>query len=295
MDDTRLPLQARAEATASALPPLLVAAERVASTVAPGTHSRRRAGPGDQFWQFRRYQPGDPVGLIDWRQSARGDPLYVREREWSAAQTVLAWCDRSPSMDFRSASTLPTKRDRAELLAMALAALLNRGGERVGLLGPGAPPPGVGRLALARMADALERGAADAADWPRLVATAALPRNGTVVLFGDFLDVPEDILGPLRALAGRGLRGHLVQVVDPAEETLPFKGRIRFAGPENEGDLLIARTEDVREAYIRRFQAQRDAIRQLCRSLDWTFAVHHTDQPPQVPLLALHTRMTEGR
>lgn len=116
-----------------------------------------------------------------------------------------------------------------------------------------------------------------------------------MALFGDFLDVPEQMAETLRALAGQGLRGHLVQVVDPAEESLPFKGRIRFAGPEGEGDLLIARTEDVREAYIRRFLAQRDAVARLCRSLTWSFTVHHTDQPPQVPLLALHTRMTEGR
>ncbi|EKV26607.1 Putative membrane protein [Caenispirillum salinarum AK4] len=295
-EDRSLPLQSRAEAAAGVLPPLMVRAERVAATVAPGIHGRRRAGPGDQFWQYRRYQPGDAVSVIDWRQSARGDPLYVREREWSAAQTVLMWCDRSASMDFRSADTLPTKRERAELLAMALAALLNRGGERIGLLAPGAPPPGLGRKALSGMADALERAPHGGhADWPRLIAGAPIGRHGSVVLFGDFLDVPERMEETLRALASQGLRGHLVQVVDPAEESLPFKGRIRFAGPEDEGDLLIARTEDVREAYIRRFQAQREAVSHLCRSLTWSFAVHHTDQPPQVPLLALHARMTEGR
>lgn len=296
MAEQRLPLQPRAETAASVLPPLMVAAERVAATVAPGTHGRRRAGPGDQFWQFRRYQPGDAVTAIDWRQSARSDPLYVREREWSAAQTVFLWVDRSPSMDFRSQPALPLKRERAELLAVALASLLNRGGERIGLLADGAPPAGLGRVALARMAEVLERTPPGAAtDWPRLMSAAALSRHGSVVLFGDFLDTPESMADSLRALAGRGLRGHLVQVVDPAEESLPYRGRVRFTGPEDEGDLLIARTEDVREAYMRKFQAQRDAVRHLCRSLDWSFAVHHTDQPPQVPLLALHTRMTEGR
>ncbi|GAA0583752.1 DUF58 domain-containing protein [Caenispirillum bisanense] len=296
MADRTLPLLGRGEAAASALPPLLVAAERVAATVAPGVHGRRRAGPGDQFWQYRRYQPGDSVTQIDWRQSARSDPLYVREREWSAAQTVVVWADRSPSMDFRSDPRLPLKHERAALLAVALAALLNRGGERIGLLLPGAPPPGMGHAALAHLAEALERAPlGQGTDWTRLADAAPVTRHGSVVLFGDFLDPPEVLEPALRALAGRGLRGHVMQVVDPAEETLPFRGRIRFTGAEGEGDLLIARTEDVREAYIRRFQAQRDALFRLCRGLDWSFAVHHTDQPPQTALLALHARMAEVR
>ncbi|SOD96078.1 DUF58 domain-containing protein [Caenispirillum bisanense] len=290
------PLLGRAEAAASVLPPLLVAAERVAVTVAPGIHGRRRSGPGDQFWQYRRYQPGDSVTQIDWRQSARSDPLYVREREWSAAQTVLVWADRSASMDFRSAATLPLKHERAALLAVALAALLNRGGERLGLLMPGAPPPGMGHAALARLAEALERSpVGEGAHWPTLAENVPLSRHGSVVLFGDFLDPPDRLEPTLRALAGRGLRGHLLQVVDPAEESLPFRGRIRFTGAEGEGDLLIARTEDVRDAYVRRFQAQRAAVQSLARSLDWSFAVHHTDQPPQTALLALHARLAEVR
>ena len=64
-------IRRRAEEAASHLPPLLVKAERVATIVAQGVHGRRRAGVGDSFWQFRRYQPGDPVQSIDWRQSAK--------------------------------------------------------------------------------------------------------------------------------------------------------------------------------------------------------------------------------
>ena len=48
-------------------------------------------GMGENFWQFRPYQTGDTVEGIDWRQSAKGDRLYIRETEWSAAQTVWLW------------------------------------------------------------------------------------------------------------------------------------------------------------------------------------------------------------
>src|SRR5919202_2331648 len=133
-------IQHCAEQLAARLPPLLVAAERVAATVAQGVHGRRRVGQGDSFWQFRQYQPGDAPQRIDWRESAKSQRVYIRETEWEAAQSVWLWRDSSPSMDYSSAAYItgadwPTKRDRAELLLVALASLLLRGGERLTLLG----------------------------------------------------------------------------------------------------------------------------------------------------------------
>ncbi len=125
----------RAEQLASVLPPLLVEAERVASTIVQGVHGRRRVGQGEAFWQFRRYQPGDPTSRIDWRQSARGQAVFVRENEWEAAQSVWLWCDASPSMRYSSSRELPEKQARATLLLLATASLLLRGGERIALLG----------------------------------------------------------------------------------------------------------------------------------------------------------------
>ena len=107
-----LPLRIRAEQTAAALPPLLVAAERVAATVAQGVHGRRRVGQGEAFWQFRQYQPGDAAARIDWRESAKSQRLYVRETEWEAAQSVWLWRDASASMDYSSAGYFPAATGR---------------------------------------------------------------------------------------------------------------------------------------------------------------------------------------
>jgi len=89
--------RARAEAVASRLPALQVAAERVAMTVLQGVHGRRRVGQGEAFWQFRRYAPGDALVRIDWRQSAKRSHVFVRETEWEAAQSAWLWRDASPS------------------------------------------------------------------------------------------------------------------------------------------------------------------------------------------------------
>ena len=105
-------LGVQADALGAALPPLLVAAERLASTVALGVHGRRKSGMGETFWQFRRYAQGDARNAIDWRQSAKSQYLFVREREWEAAETVWFWRDGSSSMDFASGSDLCTMERR---------------------------------------------------------------------------------------------------------------------------------------------------------------------------------------
>lgn len=283
--------ESAAQALAARLPPLLVAAERVAATVSGGAHGRRRAGSGETFWQYRHSQAGDSAAAIDWRRSARAQGLFVRETEWSAAQTIWLWRDPSPSMAWRSHAELPEKRERAELLTLALAALLLRGGERVALLS-GAAPPTTGAGALTRLATAM---LGEGADHLGLPAATALPRHAELVLASDFLMPLETLDGEIRALAATGAIGHLLQVLDPAEESLPFAGRIRFAGLEGEGETLVRRAEDIRGAYAQRLAAHRDGLAAIARRVGWTFALHHTDQPPQHAVLALSARLATPR
>jgi uncharacterized protein (DUF58 family) len=279
----------RAEALAGRLPALLVAAERVASTVAQGVHGRRRVGQGDSFWQFRPFVAGDSIARIDWRQSAKsGRPVphgwFVRETEWEAAQTVCLWRDASASMRWRSRLAPVDKRERAGLLLLALASLLLRGGERVSLL-DGIVRPISGRTGLDRMADALERAPDDDAGTPPVLP---LPRHCTVVLIGDFLSPLPEIQRSIAALAAVPATGHLLQVLDPAEAVLPYEGRVRFRGLEREADALIPRVENVRSAYADRLQAQQEGIAAIARAAGFGFSVHRTDHPPETALLALY-------
>ncbi len=282
-------LRDRAEEAAAALPPLLVAAERVAATVAQGVHGRRRVGQGETFWQFRQYQQGDAAARIDWRESAKSQRLYVRETEWDAAQSVWLWRDASASMDYSSAEYLaggdwPTKRDRAELLLVALASLLVRGGERLTLLGSGVAPIS-GRIALSRIAEAIAR---EPADRQSLPAFEPLPRAAQVVAIGDFLSPLETVNAAMARFAGAGLKGHMLQIVDPAEEDLPFDGRVRFAGVEEREEIVVSRVESIRDDYSQRFNRHREGLAAIAAALGWTFGSHRTDRPPELALLALH-------
>jgi uncharacterized protein (DUF58 family) len=283
----------RAEALGARLPPLLVAAERVAATVAQGVHGRRRVGQGDSFWQFRRFVTGDPVSRIDWRQSAKSgrpvpDGWFIRETEWEAAQTVCLWRDASSSMRWRSRGAEVEKRERAGLLLLALASLLLRGGERVVMIEPGARPIS-GRAGLDRLAEALAGVADEDAGVPPNVPS---PRHARVVLFGDFLSPLAEIQATIGRLAAIPVSGYLLQILDPAEADLPYTGRIRFRGLEREGDTLIPRVEGVRDEYGRRLKAQQDGLAAICAAADFGFAIHRTDHSPEAALLGLYMALT---
>ena len=289
----------RAEELSAHLPPLMVAAERVAATVSQGVHGRRRVGQGETFWQFRRYESGDSTQLIDWRQSAKSQPVYVRENEWEAAQSVWLWRDGSQSMNYRSSGEGETKIERADLLLMALASLLIRGGEHVALLGTGMTPS-TGRGVLLKLWSMIE--AEDRTPFASPVSSSAaaslpvfetLPRYGRIVLIGDFLSPLDEMRLAISALANQGMMGHLVQVLDPAEETLPFSGRVLFDGMEDEGDILIGRVEAVRDQYLDRLARHNQGVEALAKSFGWSYAVHHTDRPPEASLLALYLVLSQ--
>lgn len=284
-----LPLQQRGEALAAGLPPLLIAAERVASTVAQGVHGRRRVGQGETFWQFRPYELGDTPQTIDWRQTAKSDRVFVRQTEWEAAQSVWLWRDTSPSMDWSSDRSLETKQARADLLLLGLAVLAIQAGERVSLAGTGRRPD-ASRATLTRLALELGRGSESVllADEDALAPRQDLPRFGQVVWFGDFLQPLETIEARVRYFAERGLRGHILQILDPAEEGLPFRGRVRFEGLEGEDPWLLSRVETVRGAYLERLTQQRDGLVEIARQAGWTAGLHHTDSTPQSALLGLY-------
>ncbi len=275
-------LRGRAEALAAPLPPLLARAERLAASVLPGGHGRRRAGVGEAFWQFRPAMPGDPARSLDWRRSAMGDGAYVRQTEWEAPQTVLLWVDRARSMGFSDGGRAP-KADRARLLALALSILLLRGGERVGLAGAAeGPRAGRGRAEPLAMRLAEE----DASEYG--APPAVIPAKGArLVLISDFLGPPGPTLAALTAAAGVGAPGTLLQVVDPAEEAFPYEGRTLF---ESMGGAMRHDTRAagaLRARYADRLAERRALLRDAARRAGFGWRVHRTDASAGRALRAL--------
>src|SRR3954470_573502 len=272
------------------MPRLILEARRVAATVIHGLHGRRRAGTGENFWQFRRFVSGEPAARVDWRRSARDDHLYVREREWEAAHTVWIWPDRSPSMVFASALVWETKLDRALVVAFALAEVLVEGGERVGL--PGLLRPSATRAIIERMAETIVHDPTARASLPPSFAPS--PQSEVVVL-SDLWSPIADVQRTIAQLSANGAQGHVVQIVDPAEETFPFSGRVEFIDPEDGHSITVGRAEAWREEYQKRVERHRAEIRAETDRLGWSFIIHRTDRPASELLLKLHAQLGGGR
>ena len=197
--------------------------------------------------------------MIDWRRSASSDTLFVREREWEASHTFWLWPDVSPSMAFRSHLSQIEKRDRALVLTLAVAEMLVRAGERVALLG--LTPPLASRKATTRIAEALAVNEGTEALQASLPPKARLSRFSSAILVGDFLDPPEAIAQRLNEMAEGGVQGHLMQVLDPAEETLAYRAAWSSARPKARERWVADRVETLRGAYQQKLAAHRAADR----------------------------------
>lgn len=284
-------LRERAEEQAARLPPLLARAEHLAGTILLGDHGRRKSGLGDDFWQYRPAQLGDSRRMIDHRRSARGDTQFVREREWQIAQSVMLWVDQSASMRFASTADLPEKADRARLIALAIAILLVRAGERVGLTGTSLPPRR-GNIQIMRLAEAFSQDTDT--DYAEPESRAMIP-HARAVFISDFMG---DIAGARLALtkaADRGVQGVLLHLLDPAEEAFPYQGRTIF---ESMGGTLAHETlkaGELKSRYLERLALRKAELQALAAVTGWQYSVHHTDQSAQTALLWLYRALDGGQ
>lgn len=278
-------LRAGAEPMAEALPALILSAERLAAALQPGAHGLRRAGTGEDFWQYRPAHTGDAMRNIDWRRSARSDATFVRDREWQSAQSALIWVADGRGMDYASAGV--SKRARAQLVALALAMVLLRGGEKVGTAGL-APRPGRAQIwPLAQSLCQPGTGGDDAAP-----PEAALRAGMRAVLISDFLGDLAAVDAFLSRAADLGVRGVLFQVLDPDEEIFPFNGAVQFESLSGATRFVTRDAGGLRQDYLARLAERRAALTAAAARAGWQYGSHDTAAPPATALLWLYAALS---
>ena len=275
----------RARQLGDALPPLVVRAERIAASVLQGSHGLRRAGVGETFWAYRPYGFGDSTQRIDWRKSAKTDEPFIKDNEWQTANTLWLWVNLGPRMSFKSHLASEPKATQAEVIGLAMAALSLRAHERVGLLGVAARAS-FGRDVLSRLVATMAQSNDGILPQPN-----TLQRRSVALIISDFLDEPETLRKTLGQIAESGMRGHLLQVTDPAEESLPYAGRMDFFGLDIESRFKTGKAQNLRGDYVKAFQAQRLEVQNMARKLGFSFQLHHTDQSISATVLRLYQRM----
>ena len=272
-------LLTRAAAAADGIPGTYAHTKRAAPHTLSGDHRQRRAGGGERFWQFREYETGDSPQSIDWRQSAKRERLYVRQQEWQTPQRSLFWVDDNPGMAFTSnARHYPPKGDYARIIALGLGMLLTRNGEHVGAMLPGVTA-GHSTATLERLAEhfTTQLAGSDFHAMTAALAAQKLPRHASPVLLSDFLQDPTLLGEALDSMAERTGPGMLVQVLDRAEYSLPYRGRIVFEGIEADSRFHLPETGDIAEAYRARIESHCREVAQAAQARGWLYLALSTD------------------
>ncbi len=251
-----------------------------------GQHRSPRRGYSVEFAEHRPYQVGDDPRYIDWKLLARTDRLQVRQFEEESNLRAMLVLDASASMGWRGAAERLSKLDFASRLAAALALVLLRQRDAVGLLTFDESvrdilPPRVRRghwRQLASQLSKLEAGQATAAEPALRQVVAALRRRGLVVFISDLLLERELTLKALRYLKHRGHDVLVLHIADPAELDLAEGDETRFRDPETGRAVTLAPTE-WRAAYRDTVSGVIRAWGTACRAAGMRYALVTTDQP----------------
>ncbi|RKQ71225.1 uncharacterized protein DUF58 [Litorimonas taeanensis] len=284
LDNQNSAIRLKARTLAASYPSLLAEAKRVSSIMATGLHGRRKAGQGETFWQYRPYDSSDAASRIDWRRSARGDSLFVRDNEWEAANTIYFWQDRSVGMDWASSPNLPLKSERAAIILLALSHLLMQGGERCLIMGQDSRSR-TGRTGLDRLFEDYMRNSGHLSDFK-----ADVKPHSKVIIASDFLGPIDHWRESLAKLASHPTQGILVHIIDPAERAFPYKGRVQLKMPglDSVKSLIVGRAETAQSRYQARFEQHKLDVESLGRRLGWQVVRHQTDKAATLSLSELH-------
>jgi uncharacterized protein (DUF58 family) len=220
-----------------------------------GLHRSPFKGFSVEFAEYRQYLPGDDLATLDWKVYGRTDRHFIKKFEEETNLDCHILIDVSKSMGYASKSI--TKLQYSSFLAAALAYLMNRQRDAVGLITfddriisllPASARSGhltsvlltLERLTLGHRTDVAK---------PLRDLAEAIRKRGLVVLISDLLDEPERVLEGLKHFKFRGTEVIVFQVLDPAELRFPFETTARFRDVETSEEVLAVPSV-VRDQYL---------------------------------------------
>ena len=282
-------MRLKAEELSNKIPSLYIKAERIANTIWEGMHNRNKDGLGDNFWQFRKYEYGDPAHLIDWKKTAKSNETFIQEKELQTLQNFVIWRDTSRSMDFRSSESIDTKLYRANLFTLTLTIILSKSGENIVLNGLKSKLLKGGN-AVNFVSNQIDEKVTDS--YKSSPNVNEIKNNSDVILIGDFLNNIIETEKTIKELSNRGINGIIIQILDPAERFFPYKGRINFNGLEGEQNILIGKAESVRNDYKKAIKIHIEKLEKLITSYSLKYILYNSDQDESIYLQNICNTLT---
>ena len=282
-------MRLKAEELSNKIPSLYVKADRIANTIWEGMHNRNKDGLGDNFWQFRKYEYGDPAHLIDWKKTAKSNETFIQEKELQTLQNFVIWRDTSRSMNFRSSESIDTKLYRANLFTLTLTIILSKSGENIVLNGLKTELL-KGSNAVNFVSNQINEKVTDS--FKSSPNINEIKNNSDVILIGDFLNNINETEKTIKELSNRGINGIIIQILDPAERFFPYKGRINFNGLEGEKNILIGKAESVRNDYKKAIKIHIEKLEKLITSYSWKYILDNSEQDASISLQNICNTLT---
>lgn len=264
---------------------LSLRARRVVEGYVSGMHRSPYHGFSIEFTEHREYAPGDDLRYLDWKVLGRTDKFYLKQFEEETNLTCSLLLDTSQSMTYQSTAAPMSKLDYARCVAAALAYLVLKQRDSVGLvtfdneirasLRASSSPSHWEQLVRVMEQSVAERKTSVGAIFHDVAER--LRRRGIVVILSDMFDDVETAVAGLKHLRHRRSEVILFHVLDPAELEFPFEEATRFRGLEAWPDV-VTEPKALRRAYLDEFQRYLRQLEQGCRSAQIDYVLMRTDR-----------------
>ncbi len=251
----------------------------------PGIHRSLRQGRGNEFFQYRPYERGEDMKMVDWKVFAKRDELVSKTFQEDTNFTVYLVVDASASMGYEGKRASCSKLRYAKMLAACFAYLSQRQGDRFGLFAYSdevqqwiRPRSGSGHLnrLLVSLGSLEAKGRNDHEQaWGKFANS--LPGRSMVVFISDFLEAEDTLSERLRFALSSHYECLCLQVLDPEEMDLPDAEAIRFAEMEGEREISSA-PPAIREKYLNDMNAFVEDLRGKLASVSAEFETLRSDQ-----------------
>ena len=248
-----------------------------------GYIKEKKRGIGEEFWDFREYQLGDPLRSIDWKKSSKLNKILIKNNESESSKNIWFWRDESVSMNFRNSNKVEEKLLRSKMLGLILIDILLRSEERVGIIGSD--------LALKKGPKSFLEIAIEFSSKSFKFSDSRIKKNDVVFIISDFLEKPDQIKRQLLSISENIYSGILIQVLDSSELEFPFKGRNQFFDPLSGLHKIFNKSESMKVKYREKIKSHQLRLDDICSKFGWKIFRNKTNQTYESLIMQIYSSL----
>ncbi|MDC3091075.1 DUF58 domain-containing protein [Rickettsiales bacterium] len=243
----------------------------------------KKRGIGEEFWDFREYQLGDPLKSIDWKKSSKLNKILIKNNENESSKNIWFWINDSVSMNYKNSSKIEDKSSRSKILGLILIDIFLRSGEKVGIIGSD--------LSIKKGPKSFISIAKEFTSKSFKIRDSRIKRNDIVFIISDFLEKPDHIKTQLLNISDNTYSGILIQVLDSSELEFPFKGRKQFFDPLSGLHKIFNKSESMRIKYKEKINKHQIRLNRLCSKFGWKIFRNKTSQTYESLIIQIYNSL----